>query len=252
MRKTIGLTALMLLAACGDDPQYPSGGASSPYCLFENYTCSQLIGAFAPADLTTIQGMCTGSGGTYGVGTCSTAATVAGYCYYADVSPWLGVPGSMNDYYYTASWSSSAALADCGGVWVGGTGGGGTGTPVNESEANGTVATADGPYTSDVLISGAVSPLGDQDIFAIQNASGSPVTVHFETYEGTFGSCASADSVIVIENASGVLLASNDDGGINFCSMLDYTIPASTVVYLRVRAFADSETFSYVAQVDFQ
>jgi hypothetical protein len=122
---------------------------------------------------------------------------------------------------------------------------------VAETESNGTAGTADGPFTSDTLVTAAITPAYDEDVFAVRNPSGSAVSVRLETFTGSVGSCSS-DTYLHVENASGTILASNDDGGVNACSLLTYSIPAATTVYVRIEPYSTGTTISsYMLEIDF-
>ena len=107
---------------------------------------------------------------------------------------------------------------------------------------------SNGPYTSSVYLKGAITPAGDEDLYAIRNPTTGPLKVHFETFgpDGV-GTCnfgtplTSVDTYLNIRDASGAKLAGDDDSGIDYCSMLDYTIPAMTTVYAHVLYYDDSK-----------
>jgi hypothetical protein len=103
-------------------------------------------------------------------------------------------------------------------------------------------AAANGPYSGDTLITGALSPAGDEDVFAIQNAGAAPAEVYLETFNGGFGACTDGlDTQIRIRDAAGTVLAFDDDASMGrFCSFLPYVIPAGTTVYAHVIDFGDN------------
>ncbi len=119
-----------------------------------------------------------------------------------------------------------------------------------ESEPNDTIATADGPFSSDVTISGALPTYSELDYYAITNAGATAASVTMETFTGSVGAC-SYDTVIELYTAGGSFLASNDDSGVNLCSYLSYSIPAGTTYYLKVRGFAGNIIPSYLLQLNF-
>lgn len=104
------------------------------------------------------------------------------------------------------------------------------------------IANAGGPYSADAVVSGALDPAGDEDVFAIANAGTSPAEVYLETFNGDFGACtAGLDTQLRIRDASGNVLAFDDDAGTGrFCSFLAYVIPAGTTVYAHVIDFGDN------------
>ena len=106
------------------------------------------------------------------------------------------------------------------------------------------IATAGGPFSADALITGALMPTGDEDVFAISNTGADPVEVYLETFNGGFGACTGGlDTQIRIRDASKAVLAFSDDANMNrFCSFLAYVIPAGTTVYAHVIDFGDNTT----------
>jgi hypothetical protein len=115
-------------------------------------------------------------------------------------------------------------------------------------------ANAEGPFSTDSLIIGSISPAGDEDGFAISNPSGSPVTVHLETFgPGGVGTCTGVDTQINVRNVAGVLVDTDDEGGISSCSRLDYLLGAGQIAYVQVIDFGDNALISaYSLVIDFQ
>ena len=103
-------------------------------------------------------------------------------------------------------------------------------------------AAANGPYSADTVVAGALDPAGDEDVFAISNAGATPAEVYLETFNGGFGACTSGlDTQLRIRDASGTVLAFDDDAGTGrFCSFLAYVIPIGTTVYAHVIDFGDN------------
>ncbi len=127
--------------------------------------------------------------------------------------------------------------------------------PVNlnvEYEPNNTIASANGPYVANWLVSGSITSQGTTpdlvDYFAVTNTSATSRSVTFQTFTGSVGSC-SADTYLELYSGAGTLLASDDDSGVSLCSLLTYTIPVSTTYYIRVRSFANAYSFSYLLQI---
>lgn len=137
----------------------------------------------------------------------------------------------------------SAAASTSGSVFTIGLG------PPSESEPNGTIATANGPYSSDVTISGSITTT-EYDYFAVSNIGLTAASVSMETFTGSVGSCA-YDTVLELYSAAGSLLISDDDSGVGLCSLLTYSIPASTTVYIRVRSFSGGSIPGYLLQLNF-
>jgi len=105
-------------------------------------------------------------------------------------------------------------------------------------------AAANGPFSADTLVTGALNPIGDEDVFAIRNAGATPAEVYLETFNGGFGACTDGlDTQIRIRDASGTVLAFDDDASTGrFCSFLPYVIPPTTTVYAHVIDFGDNTT----------
>jgi cysteine-rich repeat protein len=114
----------------------------------------------------------------------------------------------------------------------------------NETEPNDTSAQANGPFSYDVLVHGAVKPGADPDWFAIQLTGTADLTL--ETFDPSGpGSCANIDTVITFYGTDGTtVLATDDDAGINSCSKLTSLkdqalrhLPAGTY-FVKVAAYA--------------
>lgn len=92
-------------------------GTVTVHCLWPDDQCWEVTGPLTATDLAEMDSACRSMQGTYAATACSTANTVAGFCFYADA----GWPESYEeDYYYTASWTPANAQADCagwGGSW---------------------------------------------------------------------------------------------------------------------------------------
>jgi cysteine-rich repeat protein len=106
-------------------------------------------------------------------------------------------------------------------------------------------------FTGDLVVHAALTPAGDEDVFAIYNPEATAVTVSFETAGALDGSCA-IDTQLLLKSRSGSRLAFDDDSGAYLCSRLVYAIPAGETVYVQVRDFGDNSTIpAYVLFVDF-
>jgi len=115
-------------------------------------------------------------------------------------------------------------------------------------------ANSQGPYTADTLIKAAISPSGDDDCFAVQNAAGSARNIRFETFGANGpGSCGFAVRTrVTIRDSGGAQLATNDDGGIDSCSLVMYTVPSGVTVYVHVTEVGDQFPISsYHLDIDF-
>lgn len=106
--------------------------------------------------------------------------------------------------------------------------------------------TANGPYSTDTLITAAINPAGDEDVFSVTNVGVTAQTVFLETSQttGNLGACTTTeDTQIRVRDAAGAVLAFDDDSGLNgFCSFLAYTIPAGATVYVHIIEYGDNTT----------
>lgn len=96
-------------------------------------------------------------------------------------------------------------------------------------------ANADGPFTDDVLISANLAA-GDDDVFAVTNPFAVPAYLHAETFgPGGVGECANPNTVLTIRDAAGVQLATDDNGGVDFCSRIsEFVVAPGATVYVHV------------------
>jgi hypothetical protein len=118
-----------------------------------------------------------------------------------------------------------------------------TGNGTSTFEGNDfSAANGNGPFSADTVITAALTPAGDEDVFAIRNPGTAPVEVYLETFNGGFAACTgSVDTQIRIRDASGTVLAFNDDASMSrTCSFLPYIIPAGATVYAHVIDFGDN------------
>jgi cysteine-rich repeat protein len=102
---------------------------------------------------------------------------------------------------------------------------------------------ADGNFTGDAMILGAISAPGDEDVFKITNTSAAPKNVSTEVFgPDGIGTCRGIDPVITLHNAAGTQLNLDDSNGINFCSFLAFTLAPGETVFVRVLEFNDNAT----------
>ena len=129
---------------------------------------------------------------------------------------------------------------------------GGSGIAGNDVDATAiTNADANGAITSDTLINAALSPAGDEDVFAIHNTTGAPVTVTIETGNPTAGVC-SADTGLRLLASDLSVVTTDDDGGPGACSRIVWTIPAGVTYYAHVVEYGDNATIDpYQLTIDF-
>lgn len=107
-------------------------------------------------------------------------------------------------------------------------------------------ANADGPITTNTTVVGAIMPAGDDDIYAITNPGNVDAIVTVETFGPNGpGTCpfddTNFDTLLELRSAMNVLLVSNDDGGMGYCSRIDnYVLAPNATVYARVIELGDN------------
>ncbi|MEI8254254.1 MAG: DVUA0089 family protein [Deltaproteobacteria bacterium] len=130
------------------------------------------------------------------------------------------------------------------------------GTLICEREPNNLYSTANGPTTPGGGIIASIGPIGDQDFLSITLTAYTDLRI--ETFDGVSGTtCAAIDTYVRLFAPDGTTqLASNDDSGVGFCSLLDPTVDASVrrlgpgTYYLRIEEFSnDAAIPQYNARV---
>lgn len=123
--------------------------------------------------------------------------------------------------------------------------------PIPETEPNGSIATANGPFSADVTISAGITSY-DYDYYAISNTGTTSASVTIRTYTGSIGFCTgSGDTFLELYDSTSYRWAYSDDA-FGLCSSITYTIPAGTTYYARVRSYSTSGTVpSYWLDVNF-
>ena len=123
-------------------------------------------------------------------------------------------------------------------------------TPENiESEPNNTCGAEDGPFlvSGSVNVIAAITPIGDLDFFSFTLPGPGPSSIKIETFSGVVpGACAVGNDTLLELRAPNctTVLASDDDDGINACSLIDAAgadtgarkLPAGTY-FVRVSEF---------------
>jgi cysteine-rich repeat protein len=125
---------------------------------------------------------------------------------------------------------------------------GGVGTEGNDFS----VVNANGPYTRDTVVRGALGVVGDEDVFALHN-TGPATTVDLSTGTAFLGDCTeNTDTVLTVRSAAGAALAQNDDAK-GVCSRLTAVpIPAGGTVYVHVSEHDDHAAIpAYVLGINF-
>ncbi len=116
-----------------------------------------------------------------------------------------------------------------------------------EVEPNGSLATAQQFLCGDVLRPATISAAGDTDYFYIDVTAGTVMTIGTDA-DGTTGQLV--DSRIRLFNASGAVVASDDDSGPGTYSLLTYTATYTGRYYLGIAGFSNSYFGIYKAFVN--
>ncbi|MDB4955129.1 MAG: Multiple EGF-like-domain protein 3 precursor [Myxococcales bacterium] len=122
---------------------------------------------------------------------------------------------------------------------------GGTGIAGNDFAS--THADQNGAFTGSAVITAAINPAGDEDVFAFKNAGTTAQTVKFDVWNlgpgyGIGVPCGSdIDTGLNIRNAAGTALASNDDrSSTDTCSTITYGLLPGQTVYAHVVEYGDN------------
>ncbi|WP_437647184.1 DUF4215 domain-containing protein [Sorangium sp. So ce362] len=130
----------------------------------------------------------------------------------------------------------------------------------DEIEPNSTLAEADanGPVAPGALVSGAIEPESDVDLFALRLTTISDLRIETFDSSGPARCADSVDTALSLLAADGVtVLASDDDGGVGACSLIDSTSPGGAAArglepgtyYVRVRGFPGLPAARYTLRV---
>jgi cysteine-rich repeat protein len=95
-----------------------------------------------------------------------------------------------------------------------------------EVEPNGTAATASGPFAPEIIIEGAIGPIGDQDYYAITIPATADLRI--ETFDANGPvTCAGIDTLVDLYAPNGTtLLVNDDDDGVDACSLVNSVVDA--------------------------
>jgi cysteine-rich repeat protein len=123
--------------------------------------------------------------------------------------------------------------------------------PVAETEPNSSIATANGPYMQDALISAAISQADDVDFFAVRNPIAGSIAIEFETHGETVGTCG-VDTFMQVFKSTGEVIASDDDGARAFyCSYAMVSVAAGETVYVAVSSSIAQPISRYLLHIRF-
>lgn len=111
---------------------------------------------------------------------------------------------------------------------------------VVEIEPNDTLGTAQ-EVALPVRVAGSAAS-GDVDLVKITLATWTKL--HIETFDETMSGCSGLDTVVSLMNAGGYIVTDDDDGGVNFCSLID-DIYAPGVYYIEVKPYGTGSLGSY-------
>lgn len=109
-----------------------------------------------------------------------------------------------------------------------------------ESEPNDTISTAT-PTSIPVRIAGGL-PSSDIDWFSFTTTSNSLVTL--ATFDDSLSTCVQIDTVVTLAKSDGSTIATDDDGGPAYCSLLTKAIPAGSY-RVRLNAYGTSAAPEY-------
>jgi cysteine-rich repeat protein len=117
---------------------------------------------------------------------------------------------------------------------------GGTGIVGNDIDATAiTAANANGAYSVSTIVSGALTPAGDEDLFAVTNPGTTPIMLRAETGAPTIGTCTGDTGIRVLDGALAEI-ARDDDGGPGACSLVaSVVIPPGVTYYVQVVEYGD-------------
>lgn len=122
---------------------------------------------------------------------------------------------------------------------------------------------ANGPYEADTSIAATLAP-GDEDVFMVTNRGPDLVRVRFSTHDAALGwnvPCYQIDTVLVVRDTQGDILAFNDDRADDLCSAVEFDIPPGETIYAHVLDFGDDYNYDdhgeiltpgYWLAIDFQ
>ena len=116
----------------------------------------------------------------------------------------------------------------------------------------------DGPYEADTYIAATLAPAGDEDVFMVTNRALDVVRVRVSTHDAGLGldvPCYLMDTMLVVRDIQGRILASNDDRADGLCSTVEFDIEPGETVYAHVLDFGDDNEIrapGYWLAIDFQ
>jgi hypothetical protein len=151
------------------------------------------------------------------------------------------VATASGTYYIEAGAFSAVATGNYEVGFTSGIGPGGTDDYAGTASTTGAIALGGS-------VTGNVESAGDKDWFAVDLSAGNS---YFIALNGqTTASGTLYDPFVSLYSSAGVLLASNDDGGIGNNSLLQYAATTSDTYYVEARAFSAIATGTYQLEVD--
>jgi hypothetical protein len=109
-------------------------------------------------------------------------------------------------------------------------------------------ANAQGSFTAsaETTINASFSPSGDEDVFAVTNCGATSKAVLFRTRGECEQLAGHIDTVLHIRDASGAVLAEDDDNaGVGHCEDIIFGLAAGQTVYVHVQDYDDNRVGTY-------
>lgn len=90
-------------------------------------------------------------------------------------------------------------------------------------------------------ITGSLSPAGDEDVFIVRNTASVALTFTIYTSTAASPSTCTGDTGLNLRDATGALVASDDDSGEGACSLLRYRFAPGQTLYAHVVEYGDND-----------
>jgi cysteine-rich repeat protein len=118
-------------------------------------------------------------------------------------------------------------------------------------------ALAEGPFSDSVVITGTISPVGDEDGFKLLHAGPDPrqVTARILHPFGPYAECdpSSFDLMLHLVDEDGHVLKTGDTPAEIGCDELRFELPANVARYLHVHEYGDNAVVpTYYLQIEFE
>jgi cysteine-rich repeat protein len=133
------------------------------------------------------------------------------------------------------------------------------GVDINGNDFDTVFANANGAFTRSVVIRGAISPAGDEDVYLFRNTTAQVQTVQLDIWNRALGigvPCGTTlDTGLHVRDAAGISLVSNDDRNAtsDFCSSVFFGLRPGESAYAHVSELGDNGvTPGYVLEARYQ